>query len=100
MSETKSIKVEFTNHLPMGEKGTFTVGKRLWVAYPAEKNQAIYSVLTKLIAIHARITKDMISWINERPQDAELVSRVLERTSAAAQLGREIAIEKNEALTS
>lgn len=100
MTETKSVKVEFTNHLPMGEKATFTVDKVLWIAYPAKKNQAIFGLVDRLIGIHNRITKDMITWINQRPQDADLVAGVLEMTSLARRLGTELIGEKAEVFTS
>lgn len=97
---TKSLKITFSQHLPMGTMGTFTHEKQTWIAYPAPKNQAIHALCDRLIGIHAGITKDMISWLNRRPNDAELITMVLERTALARKLTNELIIEKGDTFTS
>lgn len=78
----------------MGTIATFTYEKQLWIAVPASKNQAIHNLVDRLIGIHARITKDMMNWINQKPEDALLVAQVLERTSRARKLTNELIVEK------
>jgi hypothetical protein len=95
--ETKQLKVTFASSLPLGTRATFTHDGELWVAYPREKNQRIFAVTDKLIGIHEGITKEMLRWINARPQDAELVTRVLERAQRARALTKELIVEKTEA---
>jgi hypothetical protein len=95
----KQKKVTFATSLPMGERGTFTHDGELWIAYRRSKNQRIFSLIDRLIGIHAGITKEMIMWINARPGDAELVARVLERTEWARKAQRELTLEKAEAFT-
>jgi len=95
--ETKQLKVTFSSSLPLGTRATFTYDGGLWIAYPAEKNQRLFAITDKMIGIHQGITNEMLRWINERPQDAELVSRVLERSTWAQELTKELIIEKTEA---
>lgn len=95
----KMKKVTFATSMPMGTRATFTHDGELWVAYPATKNQRIFAVTDRLIGIHAGITKEMIRWINARPQDADLIARVLERTMSARKVQQELIIEKTEART-
>jgi hypothetical protein len=84
----------------MGTIATFTHEKQLWIAVPAVKNQAIHALVDKLVGIHAAIAVNMVRWINQRPQDADLVSQVLERTAVARQLTNELIIEKGKVFTS
>ena len=97
--ETKQLKVTFASSLPMGTRATFTYDGGLWIAYPSEKNQRLFAITDRLIGIHQGITNEMLRWINERPQDAELVSRVLERSTWAQKLTDELIDEKTEART-
>lgn len=83
----------------MGTRGTFTYNDQLWIAYPSKKNTRILTVIDRLIGIHEAITRDMISWINARPQDAELVTKVLERVARAKQIHDELVHEKAKAAT-
>lgn len=101
MGETvvKSLKVSFNQSLPMGTRATFTHDKQTWIAYPASKNQAIFALVDRLIGLHNRIAKDMVGWINERPQDADLVTRVLDVTGAARELSKELVIDKARTFT-
>jgi len=90
-------KVTFASSLPLGTRATFTHDGELWIAYPAEKNQRLFAITDLLIGIHQGITNEMVRWINERPQDADLVTRVLERSTWAQKLTDELIIEKAEA---
>lgn len=95
----KSVKVTFSDALPLGTHARFHVGKDCWIAYPAPKNGRILSLIDRLIGIHATIAKDMLRWINERPQDAEFITRIFERTGAARALHDELITEKTGATT-
>ena len=95
--ETKQLKVTFASSLPMGTRATFTHDDELWIAYPAEKNQRLFAITDKLIGLHRSITNEMLRWINVRPQDAELVTRVLVITQRAEELTIELTLEKTEA---
>jgi len=97
---TKSVKVTFAKSLPMGTRGTFMHDGEMWIAYPAKKNQRIFTIVDRLIGIHSAITDEMIRWINARPGDADLVQRVLERTTTARELYQELVTEKTEAAIS
>lgn len=96
----KKIEITFADSKPMGTRGTFTYDGELWIAYPAKKNQRIFTIVDTLLGIHSAITDEMIRWINARPGDADLITRVLERTTRAKALQRELIIEKMEATTS
>ena len=95
--ETKQLKVTFASSLPLGTRATFTYDGGLWIAYPAAKNQRIFTITDRLIGIHQGITNEMLRWINERPQDATLVTRVLERVERANEMTKELTVEKTEA---
>lgn len=95
----KQHKITFAKSLPMGTRGTFMHDGELWIAFPAWKNQRINAMLDRLIGLHRLTTKRMVSWINRRPQDAELVAEVLEITSGAQALYEELIHEKSEAVT-
>lgn len=96
---THKLTVTFADSLPMGTRGTFTHDGQMWVAYPADKNQRIFTLVDRLVGIHAGIYKEMVRWINARPGDAELVTRVLEKVGRAQQLHQELITEKAEAAT-
>jgi hypothetical protein len=93
------LKVTFSKSLPLGTRGTFTHDGELWIAYPAAKNQRLFAVTDQLIGLHAGITQEMIRWINERPEDARFITRVLDWTKRAREIHAEIAIDKTEART-
>ena len=95
--ETKQLKVTFASSLPMGTRATFTHDGELWIAYPSTKNQRLFTITDRLIGIHQGITNEMLRWINERPQDATLVTRVLERVERANEMTKELINEKTEA---
>lgn len=95
----ETLKVTFSQSLPMGTRGTFTHDGELWIAYPSKKNTRILSVIDRLLGVHEGITKEMIRWINARPQDAELVTKVLERVARAKQIHEELVTEKAKAAT-
>ena len=97
---TKSVKVTFANGLPMGTRGTFTYEKELWIAYPAKKNQQLFSVTNRMLNIYDAITDDMIRWINERPGDTDLVLRVMERVGRAREFYNKLLMETIETRTS
>lgn len=97
--EDKRLKVTFQTSLPMGERGTFTHDGDLWIAYRAKKNQRIWNLVDRLVGIHAAVGKEMVSWINSRPQDIDLIARVLERTTRAREIHNELIIEKAQAYT-
>jgi hypothetical protein len=92
-------KVTFAKSLPMGTRATFTHDGELWIAYPRNKNQAIFAAVDRLIGLHAGVRHEMVRWINKRPQDAELVAQVLRWTTQAQKTEREIVVEKTEAFT-
>lgn len=94
------LDVTFTTGLPMGTKAVFRHEGELWIAYPAKKNQQIFSLVDRLVGIHAGIGKEMVHWINARPGDTELVARVLERVSRASALHDELCHDKTKAFTS
>lgn len=98
--KSKMYKVTFAHGLPLGEHAYFQVDKERWIAYPAKKISLVFAIMDRLIGIHNAITKDMIGWINERPQDTELISRVLDRTNKARELTKQIIIDKVEAKVS
>lgn len=93
----KSKKVTFAQSLPMGTRGTFTHEDELWIAVPSSKYQRLNAVTDQLIGLHAGITQEMIRWINERPEDARFITRVLDWTKRAREIHAEIALEKTEA---
>jgi hypothetical protein len=98
--EAKMKKVTFATSLPMGERGTFTHDGDLWIAYRAGKNQNIHALVDRLIGLHAGISREMIRWINVRPQDAELVAQVLKWTAQAQKVQHELIQQKTEVFTS
>ncbi len=102
MSETvvKSLKVSFNNSLPMGERGTFTHDGDTWIAYRAKKNQRLWAITDRLVAIHKAILDDMIGWLNDWPTDGVRVSKVLERVNRGLALYQELTHEKTEAAIS
>jgi hypothetical protein len=93
----KTLKVTFSQSLPLGTRGTFTYDKELWIAYPRLKHQRIHATVDRLIGLHDGITREMLRWINERPEDARFIVRVLDWTKRAREIHAEIAIEKTEA---
>lgn len=95
----KQKKVTFATSMPMGTRATFTHEGELWIAYPQSKSQRILAVTDRLIGLHAGIAKEMVRWINARPQDADLIARVLERTASARKIQQELICEKTEART-
>lgn len=97
--EVKRLQVTFAKSLPMGTRGTFAHEGELWIAYPASKNRRINAALDRLIGNHNRIRKEMIRWINTRPQDAELVVHALEIAKGVDEFVNEIMVEKAEAIT-
>lgn len=94
---TKKVTATFSFGPPRGTCATFTYEGKRWVAYPQTKNQQLFATTDRLIGILHAIHRDMISWINARPQDAELIARVLERIARAEQLENELKMEKTEA---
>lgn len=102
MPETvvKDLKVTFNKSLPMGTRGTFTHDGELWISYPAKKNQQLFAINDRLIAIHRVIQDDMIKWLNDWPTDAMRVTAVLERVSRGLALHRELVHDKTEAAIS
>lgn len=91
---TKRLNVTFKTGLPMGERANFTYQGELWVGLPARKYTRIVAVLDRIIGIHVSMQREMIRWINARPQDAELVVRVLDRLARSRQLHSEIINDK------
>jgi hypothetical protein len=98
--ETKTKKVTFATSLPMGERGTFTHDGDIWIAYRASKNQAIHALVDRLIGLHAGVQREMLRWINARPQDADLVAQVLRWTTQARKVQHELIQQKTEVFTS
>lgn len=98
MSETvvKSLKVTFNQSLPMGTRGVFTHEGETWIAYPAKKNQQIFMINDRLIAIHKAIQDDLIRWINDWPTDSVRVNAVLERVARGLALNKELIHDKTE----
>lgn len=97
MNETKKLTVNFSNSRPIGTHATFTHDGEIWLCYPAKKSSLIWSLIDRLVGVHASIAKEMLRWINERPGDADLIARVLERTETARALHAELMSEKLEA---
>jgi hypothetical protein len=97
MNETKRLEVQFSDSMPMGTHATFKHDGEMWICYPAKKSSLIWSVIDRLVGVHASIAKEMVRWINERPGDADLIARVLERTERARTLHSELMVEKREA---
>lgn len=98
MPETvvKSLKVTFNQSLPMGTRATFTHDDEIWIAYPAKKNQQMWAITDRLIAIHKAIQDDMIRWINDWPTDSGRVAAVLERVQRGLALHNELVHDKTE----
>lgn len=90
----KKLTVTFKDGLPLGVRATFTHEKQIWIAYPAHKLSAVHALVERLIGIHAAIQTDMIRWINNRPQDAHLITLVLERVGRARTIHREVLTQK------
>jgi hypothetical protein len=101
VSETKAVtkKVTFNDGLPLGGHATFTHEGQRWIAFPAEKHWKIAAVIDRLVGIHARTARIMVSWVNSWPDDAVRVAEVMEITRRARELGRSVTMEKAEALT-
>ena len=97
---TKSVKITFADGLPLGTRGTFRRDGQWWIALPMSKYQRITAVIDRLLGVHAGIASEMLRWINARPQDAELITHVLERTALARSVHRRYALEKTEARVS
>lgn len=97
MTEQKKLTVTFANSRPMGTHATFKHDGEIWICYPSKKSSLIWSLIDRLVGVHAGIAKEMVRWINERPGDAELIARVLERTERARNLHSELMSEKLEA---
>ena len=97
---TKSVKITFADGLPLGARGTFKRNGQWWIAVPMSKYQRITAVIDRLLGVHAGIASEMLRWINARPQDIELITRVLERTALARSVHRQYALEKTEARVS
>jgi hypothetical protein len=97
--DVKTKKVTFATSLPMGERGTFTHDGDIWIAYRASKNQAIHALVDRLIGLHAGVQREMVRWLNARPQDADLVAQVLRWTAQAKFVQQEIITEKTEVFT-
>lgn len=95
-----SKQVTFGNGLPLGEHAVFKHEGKMWIAYPAKKNERILAVIDRMIGIYARITADMIRWINSHPQDAQRVAWLAENVGRAQALRAELVAEKTEAVTS
>lgn len=94
---TKDLKVTFKNARPMGIHATFNHDGEIWIAHSGKRDQKIWALIDRLVGIHAATTRDMVSWINARPGDAELVMKVLERTERARNLHAQLVSEKMEA---
>lgn len=90
----KKLTVTFKDGLPLGQRATFTHEKTIWIAYPAAKLSAVHALVDRLVGIHAGIQAEMIRWINQRPQDADLITRVLDKTARARQIHTEVVTEK------
>lgn len=95
----KRLQVTFADSLPMGTRGTFTHGGELWIAYPAKKNQRINAALDRMLGEEKRIIDEMIRWMNQRPGDADLITRVCQIIRETAQLRSEMLVEKAKAVT-
>lgn len=93
----KRLQVTFAVSLPMGTRGTFTHDGEMWVAYPASKNQRIFTVIDRMIGIFGGIHDDMLRWINHWPEDGERVCAVIESVDKARALRAELVTEKMEA---
>lgn len=93
---TESLEVKFSTSLPLGTRGTFEYNGQVWIAYPAKKNQAIFAVTDKMLGAHKRVIKDILGWVKQRPQDAELVQGAVQIASAAIEMHNELLVEKTE----
>lgn len=91
---TKKISVTFDDGLPHGVHASFKHERELWIAYPATKNRRILALVDRLVGIHAGIQDQMIRWINARPNDADLITLVLEKTARARRIHAEVITEK------
>lgn len=101
MSEnTKRVAVRFGTGLPLGEHAVFKHDGKMWIAYPANKQARIMAVIDRMIGIHARITADMVRWINSHPQDGERVAWLAAQAWRAQKLGEQVVDEKIKAVTS
>lgn len=98
--ETKKKDVTFKVGLPMGRNATFTHEKELWIAVPASKYSAILGVTDHLIAIHHKIAKDMVRWMNHFPEDAVRAGKILKRVNVAFETHRELVQDKTKARVS
>lgn len=95
----KRKDVTFHTGLPMGTRATFVVDGQLWIAYPQPKLQRILAVTDRLYGTLAAINDDMSRWLNDWPDDAPRVLRVLDRIASGQRFLREMAVEKSEAVT-
>lgn len=96
--ESKRLKVTFKNGLPVGIRAEFEYEKEAWIALPRSKYRRILSVLDRLIGIYSVIITDSLGIINDHPEDAARVAKILEKASAAQKLWYEISGEKTRAV--
>lgn len=101
MADIKAtLEVSFATGLPMGTRGVFEYNGKVWIARTADRDQGMFTILDRYASIFKRINDEMISWINQRPADVELVAKVIELVDGAEQLRRELMKEKVEVATS
>lgn len=97
---TEEHRIEFATNLPMGTRGIFERDGVVWIARRADRDQAMFSILDRYAGIFKRINDDLITWINQRPGDAQLVAKVLELITGAEELRRNLMEEKAKVATS
>ena len=101
MSEdVKRIAVTFGTGLPLGERAIFRHDGRMWVAYPAKKNERILAVIDRMIGIYSKMAQDMLIWLNSHPEDAERVVFLAGQVRRAQNLQKQLVEEKISAVTS
>jgi hypothetical protein len=91
---TKRVQITVKRGLPMGLHASFTYEGEPWVAHPAWKYRRIVSVLDRLIGLQAGIHHEMMRWIKARPQDTDLVVRVIERLARGRRIQQELIEDK------
>lgn len=97
MADNKqTLEVAFATGLPMGTRGVFKYNGVVWIARTAARDQGMFVLLDRYAGIFKRINNEMVSWINRRPGDTELVTGVLELITGAEELRRELMQEKME----
>jgi hypothetical protein len=97
---TKRLAVTFHDGLPIGTRGIFTYEKQTWIALPIKKYTRIVTVIDRLLGAFSRVRTDMITMINDHPEDAARIATILEHTNRVRTLHRELATEKCRSQTS